>query len=191
MPPPKVKLYNSSGKKKNLNLVKVTEEIPPQVTTNNLELELCWCVQKLEISLSSGKLTEKQALETEKTLRILKGAKQPIIKKRQVMKNTFGDYRAQMEKEEKELSLASKKIKFTTPKEQKNATKSHFVKKSALLHSGKDFKFNFNIDGSDQQSSTSSMNEEITTENTDSSSINKFIPSDNTFRFNFEVNPAS
>uniref|UniRef100_A0A7G3AKF3 Uncharacterized protein n=1 Tax=Lutzomyia longipalpis TaxID=7200 RepID=A0A7G3AKF3_LUTLO len=202
MPPPKLKLHKSSGKVKDLKLLKAPEQNTSQVIENNIELELCWCVQKLELSLSSGKLSEKQALDTEKTLRILKGANQPVIKKRQVMRNTFGDYRAQMAEEEKQLSLVAKKIKFTTPKEQKNdknASKSYFVKKSALQHSGTDFKFNFNVD-ENQKCSESDTNSEDKSETTkespehpdgpdchDSQSKSKFIPSDNSFRFNFQV----
>lgn len=55
------------------------------------------------------------AQDAEKTLRILKGANQPLVKKRQVMRNTFGDYRAQMAEEEKKLSLG-KSFRFEVKK---------------------------------------------------------------------------
>lgn len=59
MPPPKVKLHKSSGKVKTLQSMKPTEESSSQVMENNAELELCWCIQKLELSLSSGMLSQK------------------------------------------------------------------------------------------------------------------------------------
>lgn len=68
------------------------------------ELELCWCVQQLETALNGGKLSQKVVEDTIKNLKILKGH-HPIIKKRQVMKSSMGDYRAKMKEEEKRMSL--------------------------------------------------------------------------------------
>ena len=42
-----------------------------------------------------------------KVLKILQSSKAPLIKKRQAMRNTFGDYRAKMRKEQAK-SAASK-----------------------------------------------------------------------------------
>ncbi|XP_055711115.1 UPF0488 protein CG14286 [Phlebotomus papatasi] len=187
MPPPKVKLHKSSGKVKTLQSMKPAEESSSQVVENNAELELCWCIQKLELSLSSGMLSQKLAQDAEKTLRILKGANQPLVKKRQVMRNAFGDYRAQMAREEKQLSLASGKIKFTDPKEQKNSAKSYFVKKSALLNSGSDFKFNFNVNEAEKSQENVNLVEENTLPRKEVPSSSKYIPSDNSFRFNFVI----
>lgn len=44
------------------------------------------------------------AKESIKALNILKNNSQPIIKKRQIMNLTFGDYRSKMADEEKKLS---------------------------------------------------------------------------------------
>lgn len=93
-----------------------------------LELELCWCIQTLETSLDTGKLNAKQgkillnfnytfsvlliaqyleiAQDTDKTIKLLKSSTQPIIKKRQIMRASFGDYRAKMAEEEKKLRLS-------------------------------------------------------------------------------------
>ncbi|KAH8295900.1 hypothetical protein KR044_001615 [Drosophila immigrans] len=103
------------------------------------ELELCWCVQQLQTALDSGKLNQKIAEDTAKNLKTLTSKTAPLIKKRQVMKLALGDYRSKMQQEEKKMLLASKQIKFTPAAD----TKSSFVKKSALLTSGKDFRFNF------------------------------------------------
>lgn len=45
------------------------------------------------------------AQDTEKTIKLLKSANQPMIKKRQIMKTAFGDYRAKMQEEERRLGL--------------------------------------------------------------------------------------
>lgn len=72
--PPKSKLYNKTGKHKTINSSNIpsssnsvastssNSEISEMDTdaTRQLELELCWCVQTLEVSLQSGKLNEKQ-----------------------------------------------------------------------------------------------------------------------------------
>lgn len=41
--------------------------------------------------------------DSEKTLRSLKSNNQPMVKKRQLMQSTFGDYRKKMADEEKKL----------------------------------------------------------------------------------------
>ncbi|XP_059617266.1 UPF0488 protein CG14286 [Phlebotomus argentipes] len=179
MPPPKVKLHKSSGKVKTLVPLKPAEETSSE---NNTELELCWCIQKLELSLSSAKLSEKQAFDTEKALKILKGANQPLVKKRQIMRMTFGDYRSQMAAEEKQLSLAPRSIKFTAPKEQKSIGKSYFVKKSAFINSENNFKFHFKVNNDQENEVTTSVHE-----NTVNNAETKFTPTDNSFRFNFHI----
>uniref|UniRef100_D3TPU4 Hypothetical conserved protein n=1 Tax=Glossina morsitans morsitans TaxID=37546 RepID=D3TPU4_GLOMM len=110
------------------------------------ELELYWCIQQLETALNGGKLSQKIAVDTSKNIKILKSSTAPLIRKRQVMKAALGDYRAKMKEEEKRMTIASKQIKFTEDANQisNNIKKSSFVKKSAILTSGKDFRFDFN-----------------------------------------------
>ncbi|KAL9880211.1 UPF0488 protein CG14286-like isoform X2 [Glossina fuscipes] len=95
------------------------------------ELELYWCIQQLETALNGGKLSQKIAVDTVKNIKILKSSNVPLIRKRQIMKAMLGDYRAKMKEEEKKMSID-------------NIKKSSFVKKSAILTSGKDFRFDFN-----------------------------------------------
>uniref|UniRef100_A0A1B0AYK4 Uncharacterized protein n=1 Tax=Glossina palpalis gambiensis TaxID=67801 RepID=A0A1B0AYK4_9MUSC len=110
------------------------------------ELELYWCIQQLETALNGGKLSQKIAADTVKNIKILKSSNVPLIRKRQIMKASLGDYRAKMKEEEKKMSIASKQIKFTEDANliSDNIKKSSFVKKSAILTSGKDFRFDFN-----------------------------------------------
>ncbi|XP_055313404.1 UPF0488 protein CG14286 [Sitodiplosis mosellana] len=121
------------------------------------ELELYWCIQTLENSLSSGKLNAKQAQDAEKTLKSLKSNSQPMVKKRQLMQLAFGDYRRKMADEEKKLRVGNTSIEFVggATKEQRTATnKGHFVKKSftSTLGSNTNFQFNFPIDAMEKLS---------------------------------------
>lgn len=45
------------------------------------------------------------AADTDKTIKLLKSHNQPVIRKRQVMRTAFGDYRSKMQDEEKKLRL--------------------------------------------------------------------------------------
>ena len=46
------------------------------------------------------------AKDTQKTINILKSSSQPMVKKRQVMRAAFGDYRAKMADEEKKMRIS-------------------------------------------------------------------------------------
>ncbi|XP_015516238.1 UPF0488 protein CG14286 [Neodiprion virginianus] len=127
---------------------------------DKFEVELCWCIQQLQTALDSGKLTEKQTLDTSKTLNVLKSNTAPLIKKRQFMRTTFGDYRTKMANEQKKLGKTSTQVKFT-PSTNDNK-KSIFLRKAAA---------------------TDAHPKPIETKNTTGFRI---LPSDNnSFKFNF------
>lgn len=144
-----------------------------------------------------------------KTLKILKSSNQSIIRKRQIMRTSFGDYRTKMAEEEKKLRLGlliskvsivilsiellnfilgRRQIQFTN---QANS-KSFFVKRSVLSTIGKDkdFKFNFpatteeligklNLTDSNDSNETKSLPEH--------KNGVSYCPTDNSFRFNFNI----
>lgn len=93
------------------------------------EQELVWCIEQLQLGLETQNPTSRQAVEAEKALKILLSAKAPMIKKRQVMRNTFGDYRKKMAEMERKSSAAVKKG-VISPAVSKNLQKSTFFKKS-------------------------------------------------------------
>ncbi|CAG5059815.1 unnamed protein product [Parnassius apollo] len=112
-------------------------------TTREFQLQLCWCIQQLERSLNEKKGNEKQLQEAWKVLTVLKNNNQPIIRKRQLMRTHFGDYRAKMAAEEKKLAKMASKMKISESPAQPKAT---FLRKSAFLTTGdSSFRFNFNI----------------------------------------------
>ncbi|XP_005178255.1 UPF0488 protein CG14286 [Musca domestica] len=155
------------------------------------ELELCWCVQQLETALNTGKLSQKVAEDTVKNLKILKG-RHPIIKKRQVMKASMGDYRSKMKEEEKKMSLAPKQIKFTSTSAN-DVKKSSFVKKAAILSSGKDFKFDFKVpEAAETNGNATPQDETNVAKKTDDFSIKKInLTSGTGFSFNFAIDEVN
>jgi len=62
-------------------------------TNEQLHKEISWCVEQLRMGIYCLKPTTKQAKESERVLKILTSTKAPLVKKRQVMHQTFGDYR--------------------------------------------------------------------------------------------------
>ncbi|NWQ67470.1 CH033 protein, partial [Neopipo cinnamomea] len=64
-----------------------------------LQKELYWCVQQLELGLRTQKPTPKQAEDTLRAIRTLRSDKAPLVKKRQLMRALFGDYRKKMQEE--------------------------------------------------------------------------------------------
>lgn len=123
--PPKARLHRVTGKP-----TKIPQKSVEQPTTSvglspeleqQFEVELCWCIQQLQLALKSGKLNNKQGFyfqmkhtyclitlisvqDHTKTLNTLMSNSTPLVKKRQVMRLSFGDYRAKMAAEDKKLS---------------------------------------------------------------------------------------
>lgn len=99
-----------------------------QEAENQFELELCWCIQQLDLSLRSGKLSEKQSLDVTKTINLLSSNATSLIRKRQAMRNSLGDYRAKMELEERQHGRYISNVKFSAPKIN-NSNKCVFLRK--------------------------------------------------------------
>ncbi|XP_078038848.1 UPF0488 protein CG14286 [Augochlora pura] len=99
-----------------------------QEAEDQFELELCWCIQELEKSLTTGKLSNKQTQDLTKNLNVLKSNAAPLVKKRQVMRNTLGNYREKMALEQQKHARTASSIKFMCTSKQKE--KCVFVKKA-------------------------------------------------------------
>ncbi|XP_051174236.1 UPF0488 protein CG14286 [Leptopilina boulardi] len=127
---------------------------------DRFEVELLWCIQQLQTLLIDGKMTDKQLYIASKNLNTLKSNSASLIKKRQIMRNTFGDYRAKMSEDEKKYKKSNSTIKFTSPTSTKN--NSTFLKKSHIKPIS-----DSNLDNESQKStiSTSSLfNSDVTNE---------------------------
>ena len=60
----------------------------------DLAAEVLWCVQHIEMILNQGKLGEKKTKEARISRKLLKNPDTLLLKKRQAMRNSCGDYRA-------------------------------------------------------------------------------------------------
>ncbi|XP_055843347.1 UPF0488 protein CG14286 [Episyrphus balteatus] len=179
-----------------MKTAKTLKKTPPIITAppvrdldaeSQFQLELYWCVQQLEVAIANAKVN-KQREDMSKSLKTLKSSTAPVVKKRQIMKASFGDYRSKMKEEEKKLALATRQIKFTSSTDAQN--KSSFVKKAAILTSGKDFKFNFNPDTSsvDTQATEKETKENESVATTTAPVANNInFSSGGGFKFNFDI----
>ncbi|KAM3144918.1 hypothetical protein pb186bvf_002923 [Paramecium bursaria] len=58
--------------------------------------ELIWCIKQLKLGLLDKNLSPQQLQESTEVISLLESDKQPMIKKRLIMKQIFGDYRKLM-----------------------------------------------------------------------------------------------
>ncbi|XP_028174555.1 UPF0488 protein CG14286 [Ostrinia furnacalis] len=176
-----------------------SDNADPEETMRQFQLELCWCIQQLERTLNEKKGTEKQLNEAWKVLTVLKNNTQPIIRKRQLMRTHFGDYRAKMLAEEKKLAKMASKMKITESMDKPKAT---FLRKSAFLSTGdSSFRFNFNLAPEEVDNSSVRTEEESnqpiedkiikdstkTVKDVNTSKDFKFTFSGSDFKFNFNA----
>ncbi|KAM4524486.1 UPF0488 protein C8orf33 homolog [Odontesthes bonariensis] len=119
-----------SGKKKTLGTE--TQQKPTEESQADQELsseeqlnrQLDWCIEQLELGMKSQKGTSKQKEEASRALKTLRSSKAPLVKKRQVMSVMTGDYRKKMEDEKRrqfkliqsEIASAQVKVVSDSPK---------------------------------------------------------------------------
>uniref|UniRef100_A0A6G1RT57 CH033 protein n=1 Tax=Hypotaenidia okinawae TaxID=2861861 RepID=A0A6G1RT57_9GRUI len=144
-----------------------------QQSDDQLWKEIDWCVEQLELGLKTQKSTPKQMQEALQAIKTLRSDKAPLVKKRQVMRAIFGDYRKKMEEEWcRELKLMETAVKSARVVEVKGNARNkncQFIRK----RSGACRK---------SQDSAGSPLESPRTLNTGSF---KFTTSQEEFRFNF------
>ncbi|XP_078096564.1 UPF0488 protein C8orf33 homolog [Mustelus asterias] len=96
-----------------------------------LRRELNWCIEQLELGLRTQKVKQKQADGALRALRTLRSEKAPLVKKRQVMRSIFGDYRKKMEEEwQKQFKLMLAATKSANIKPVEKPSKSKIFRKS-------------------------------------------------------------
>ncbi|XP_030906269.2 UPF0488 protein C8orf33 homolog isoform X1 [Melopsittacus undulatus] len=104
-----------------------------QQSGNQLWKEVDWCVEQLELGLKTQKSTPKQVDEALRAIKTLRSEKAPLVKKRQLMRTMFGDYRKKMEEELcKELKLMEAAVKSAKVVEVKRnicKKKGQFIRK--------------------------------------------------------------
>lgn len=70
-----------------------TNDIDPVST---LEDDIRWCIAQLEMAAVSKNVTKKQKEESVKYIKLLQSSKTPVPRKRQIMRQNFGDYKQKM-----------------------------------------------------------------------------------------------
>ncbi|XP_061849487.1 UPF0488 protein C8orf33 homolog [Colius striatus] len=105
-----------------------------QHSGDQLQKEVDWCVEQLELGLKTQKPTPRQAEEALRAIRTLRNAKAPLVKKRQLMRTMFGDYRKKMEeelaKELKQVEAALKSARIVEVQSSTRSTSGRFIRKS-------------------------------------------------------------
>ncbi|XP_078274071.1 UPF0488 protein C8orf33 homolog isoform X2 [Rhinoraja longicauda] len=97
-----------------------------------LQREVDWCIEQLELGLQSQKNTQKQGEEAVRALRTLHSKRPPLVKKRQLMRSMFGDYRKKMEEErQRQFRLMLTATKSASIKSVKEQTRSKVLGKIA------------------------------------------------------------
>ncbi|XP_064009181.1 UPF0488 protein C8orf33 homolog [Pogoniulus pusillus] len=145
----------------------------PQQLDEQLWKEVDWCVEQLELGLKTQKPTPRQAAEALQAIRTLRSDKAPLVKKRQLMRAMFGDYRKKMEEEWcRELKLMEAAVKSARvvemPRDACNKSCRFIRKRSGACRRS--------------QGSAASPSESPKTLNT---GLLKFIAPHEEFRFNF------
>ncbi|XP_076761417.1 UPF0488 protein CG14286 [Xylocopa sonorina] len=139
-----------------------------QEAEDRFELELCWCIQQLELCLATGKLPEKQAHDLTKNINILKSNNAPLIKKRQIMRSTLGNYREKMSLDEQKHGKSASSIKFVP--RSNNDKKCTFFRKAASKSAGEQ---------KHSESNTVAVNSNENSVDTDNTQA--------VFKFNFQI----
>ncbi|XP_065061244.1 UPF0488 protein C8orf33 homolog isoform X2 [Rhopilema esculentum] len=98
----------------------------------NFESELCWCIEQLELGVRNKNPSKDEAERTSKLIRLLKSEKSSKVKKRQVMRNTFGDYRKKIAAEAKQESSKIKSEPKISSVSETKVKRSVFIRKKEI-----------------------------------------------------------
>ncbi|XP_031147311.1 UPF0488 protein C8orf33 homolog [Sander lucioperca] len=133
----KKKKKKKSGKKNHSDITE-SQQIPSSAegcqggedtelsAEEQLNRQLDWCIEQLELGIKSQKSTPKQKEEASRALKTLRSSKAPLAKKRQVMRAMTGDYRKKMEEEKSkqykliQSEIASGQVKFVSDSPKKS-----------------------------------------------------------------------
>ncbi|XP_030019406.1 UPF0488 protein C8orf33 homolog [Sphaeramia orbicularis] len=137
-----------------------------------LNRQLDWCIEQLELGLKSQKGTPKQKEEASRALKTLRSSKAPLVKKRQVMRAMTGDYRTKMEEEKmKQFKLIQSEMASAQVK--------------AVSESPKKSVFHRKAEVKTETSENKAGNSHLKTTTQEGTEGFVFTPSNEEFRFNF------
>ncbi|XP_005803340.1 UPF0488 protein C8orf33 homolog [Xiphophorus maculatus] len=150
------------------------EELSPEEQLNR---ELNWCIEQLELGIKSQKGTPKQKEEASRALKTLRSSKAPLVKKRQLMRALTGDYRKKMEEEKnKQFQLIQSETASAQVKVVSDSPKKFVFHRRAEANTGP------GASQAQQQQTETEPRGAATQEETPAFS---FVPSQEEFHFNF------
>ena len=89
--------YESNAKKEKSTKQSTGEDSKNSIGSGStLEDDIKWCIAQLEIAVVSKSVTKKQKEESIKYIKLLQSSKTPVPRKRQIMRQNFGDYKQKM-----------------------------------------------------------------------------------------------
>ena len=152
--------YNTSTKQPNFAVT----------NPSTFEQELNWCIGQLELGLLRPNATKRQKEDNERHVKILRSSKTHLPRKRQIMKNLFGDYRTKMKTQPLPDKFPSiKKPEISSVEKETMETTGIFYKLSAV------------------QAHKSTRTELTSTNLKSLPTTTGFGLEENEFRFNFQV----
>jgi len=145
------------------------DDISPGST---LEDDIKWCIAQLEMAVVSKSVTKKQKEESIKFIKLLQSSKTPVPRKRQIMRQNFGDYKQKMRErpllDDATLKVANSELMESAGKFHRKSAKfqtsfcvndkqgansgglehsdSHSLRELCKELEGTSFTFNFSID---------------------------------------------
>ncbi|XP_054455312.1 UPF0488 protein C8orf33 homolog [Anoplopoma fimbria] len=142
-----------------------------------LNRQLDWCIEQLELGMGSLKSTPKQKEETSRALKTLRSSKAPLAKKRQVMRAMTGDYRKKMDEEkskqhkliQSEIASAQVKVVSNSPKKSSFHRRAEVKKQTKAPEENRDTAQDTDLKGQTQEETSAFV----------------FTPSKEEFHFNF------
>ncbi|XP_019938800.2 UPF0488 protein C8orf33 homolog [Paralichthys olivaceus] len=144
-----------------------------------LNRQLDWCIEQLELGMRSQKGTPKQKEEASRALTTLRSSKAPLVKKRQVMRAMTGEYRKKMEEEKNkqfklirsEIASAQVKVVSDSPKKSVFRQRAKVKTQTPTTEEG--------------QQQTEAQDTDLTPQTQEETAAFVFTPSKEEFRFDF------
>ncbi|CAL4219660.1 unnamed protein product [Meganyctiphanes norvegica] len=140
------------------------EEESQEQVLEKFTLELQWCIKQIEMSMEKPK-SQKHVEDLAKSHKTLSSSKAAMVKKRQIMRSMFGDYRAKMGQDEKTFKMDAPKLKEKV----EAPSNSVFIKKA--------------VDETDKSVDAVSEKDDKNGENKENAL--KFSTTENNFKFEF------
>lgn len=146
MPPKRFPIRETAVKKPPALVRQVVETPVPGLSisdeqTRKNDEELAWCIHQLKLSLNGKKLTSKQMDAIRKDIAVLENPHELLVKKRCIMKVSFGDYRKKMELEKRKIPLGLENAAIAMV----STSTGKFMRKSHPAVDNKKQTFNFQL----------------------------------------------